>query len=44
MADAAFLLVERDGSVVIATLNRPETRNAISETSHSERAPEFTDL
>lgn len=29
-----FLIVERDGAVVTATLNRPEERNAISEASH----------
>ncbi|MFY8196418.1 MAG: crotonase/enoyl-CoA hydratase family protein [Novosphingobium sp.] len=38
---APFLLVERDGPVVIATLNRPETRNAISETAHSEEIAQF---
>lgn len=41
MADAPFLLVERDGPVVIATLNRPDTRNAISETAHSEEIADF---
>ena len=41
MAEAPFLLIERDGPVVIVTLNRPDTRNAISETSHSEEIAEF---
>lgn len=41
MADAPFLLVERDGPVVVATLNRPDTRNAISETAHSEEIAAF---
>ncbi|MGV3478338.1 MAG: crotonase/enoyl-CoA hydratase family protein [Sphingobium sp.] len=36
-----FLLVERDGPVVIATLNRPEERNAISETAHSDEIAAF---
>jgi enoyl-CoA hydratase/carnithine racemase len=34
-------LVERDGPVLIATLNRPDSRNAISETAHSEEIAEF---
>ncbi|HQS70924.1 MULTISPECIES: crotonase/enoyl-CoA hydratase family protein [unclassified Novosphingobium] len=33
---APFLQVERDGAIIIATLNRPDDRNAISETAHSE--------
>lgn len=41
MDDAPFLLIDRDGPVVIVTLNRPATRNAISETSHSEEIAEF---
>jgi enoyl-CoA hydratase/carnithine racemase len=41
MAEEDFLLVERDGPVVVATLNRPETRNAISETAHSEEIARF---
>lgn len=41
MSEAPFLLVERDGPVVIATLNRPDTRNAISETAHSEEIAAF---
>lgn len=45
MADSGveepFLRIERDGPVVIATLNRPETRNAISETAHSEEIADF---
>jgi len=36
-----FLLVERDGPVVTATLNRPDERNAISETEHSEEIAAF---
>ena len=36
-----FLKIERDGPVVIASLNRPETRNAISETAHSEEIAAF---
>lgn len=36
-----FLLVERDGAVVTATLNRPQERNAISEQSHIEEIEDF---
>lgn len=36
-----FLLVERAGAVVTATLNRPDERNAISETAHSEEIAAF---
>lgn len=36
-----FLLVQRDGAVVTATFNRPEERNAISETAHSEEIVQF---
>lgn len=36
-----FLIVERDGPVVIASLNRPDERNAISETAHSEEIADF---
>lgn len=36
-----FLLIERDGPVVIATLNRPEERNAISETAYSDEIADF---
>jgi enoyl-CoA hydratase/carnithine racemase len=41
MAEAPFLLIERDGPVVIATLNRPDERNAISETAHSQEIADF---
>lgn len=41
MAEAPFLLTERDGPVVIATLNRPDERNAISETEHSQEIVDF---
>ena len=41
MAEPSFLLVERDGPVVIATLNRPKERNAISKTEHSEEIAAF---
>ena len=41
MAETPFLLIERDGPVVIVTLNRPDTRNAISETAHSEEIADF---
>lgn len=41
MAEAPFLLVERDGPVVVATLNRPETRNAITDTAHSQEIADF---
>jgi NADH-quinone oxidoreductase subunit N len=44
MAEAPFLLIERDGPVVMATLNRPETRNAISETAYSEEIADFAGL
>lgn len=36
-----FLLVERDGAVVTATFNRPDERNAISQTAHSEEIVDF---
>lgn len=36
-----FLLIDRMGPVVIAKLNRPEERNAISEVSHSEAIVTF---
>lgn len=36
-----FLLVERDGPVVIARFNRPDERNAISEVEHSEEIVDF---
>lgn len=36
-----FLKVERKGAVVVATLNRPDQRNAISEARHSEELVEF---
>jgi enoyl-CoA hydratase/carnithine racemase len=38
---APFLLRERDGPVITVTLNRPDERNAISETSHSEEIAAF---
>lgn len=41
MAEEPFLLTERDGPVVIATLNRPEVRNAITETAHGEEIARF---
>ncbi|WP_420381811.1 crotonase/enoyl-CoA hydratase family protein [Novosphingobium sp.] len=41
MDDTPFLLIERDGPVVIVTLNRPDSRNAISETAHSEEIAAF---
>ena len=36
-----FLLIERDGPVVIARFNRPAERNAISEVEHSETIVDF---
>lgn len=36
-----FLLVERDGAVVTVTLNRPDQRNAITETSDSDEIRHF---
>lgn len=36
-----FLQIAREGPVVIATLNRPDERNAISETAHSEEIASF---
>lgn len=41
MAEAPFLFIERDGPVVIATLNRPDERNAISKTEYSEEIAAF---
>jgi enoyl-CoA hydratase/carnithine racemase len=40
-ATTPFLLVERHGAVVIARMNRPETRNALTEPHHMQ---EFVDL
>ncbi len=40
-SETPFLLVERDGPVVIATLNRPDERNAISQTAHSQEIADF---
>ncbi|GAA4641675.1 crotonase/enoyl-CoA hydratase family protein [Pontixanthobacter gangjinensis] len=36
-----FLKTERRGAIVVATLNRPEQRNAISEPTHSEEIRDF---
>ncbi|WDF74355.1 crotonase/enoyl-CoA hydratase family protein [Novosphingobium sp. KACC 22771] len=36
-----FLKIEREGAVVIATLNRPEARNAITEREHSLEIVDF---
>ena len=36
-----FLLVERDGPVVVARFNRPEERNTITEVAHSEEIVDF---
>jgi enoyl-CoA hydratase/carnithine racemase len=41
MDDTPFLKIERDGPVIVATLDRPDTRNAISETAHSEEIAAF---
>lgn len=41
MNDKPFLIIERDGPVVIATLNRPEERNAISEIAYCEEIVDF---
>jgi enoyl-CoA hydratase/carnithine racemase len=41
MTDAPFLLVERDDGVVTVRMNRPETRNALSEPGQMQ---EFVDL
>ncbi|MEJ7927462.1 crotonase/enoyl-CoA hydratase family protein [Sphingobium sp. AN641] len=41
MSEAPFLLVERDGPVVVATLNRPDVRNAITEIAHSDEIAAF---
>jgi enoyl-CoA hydratase/carnithine racemase len=41
MDDTPFLQIERDGPVIVATLDRPDTRNAISETAHSEEIAAF---
>jgi len=38
-----FLLVERDGPIVTATLNRPQERNAISEAEHIAEIQAFCD-
>ena len=36
-----FLKIGREGPVVVAVLNRPDQRNAISETAHSEEIRDF---
>jgi len=36
-----FLIIERDGPIITATLNRPDERNAISETAHSQEIADF---
>ena len=36
-----FLIIERDGPVVTATFNRPDERNAISESTHSDEIAAF---
>lgn len=41
MAETPFILVERDGPAASATLNRPEIRNAITETAHSKEIADF---
>lgn len=41
VTEAPFLLIERDGPVVITTLNRPDERNAISKTEYSEESAAF---
>lgn len=41
MAEEPFLHIERDGAIVIATLNRPEARNAISTSANSEEIAAF---
>lgn len=41
MSDQPFLKVERDGPLVIATLDRPEVHNAISKTENSEEIADF---
>lgn len=41
MSDSPFLVVEREGPVVVATLNRPDARNAISQTAESEEIAAF---
>jgi len=38
-----FLKVSRDGPIVVASLNRPEQRNAISSRDHSREIEEFCD-
>jgi enoyl-CoA hydratase/carnithine racemase len=41
MTEQPFMIVERQGPVVIATLNRPESRNAITEVAFSEEIADF---
>lgn len=36
-----FLKIERHGAIIVASLNRPEQRNAISEPEHSEEIRDF---
>lgn len=41
MTETPFLLVEKEGPVVVATLNRPDVRNAITEIAHSDEIAAF---
>jgi enoyl-CoA hydratase/carnithine racemase len=41
MSEKPFMIIERQGPIVVATLNRPETRNAITEIAYSEEIAEF---
>lgn len=41
MTNTPFLVIEREGPVVVATMNRPDTRNAITEVEYSEELAQF---
>lgn len=41
MTETPFLLVDKEGHVVVATLNRPDVRNAITEIAHSDEIAAF---
>jgi enoyl-CoA hydratase/carnithine racemase len=39
-----FLLIERDGAVLTASMNRPESRNALTDPSHMDELVELCRL
>ena len=41
MTEEPFLRIEREGPIVVATMNRPDTRNALSESVHCQEIADF---